>query len=257
MTAPSYRATLTTYLRPLRGKVATLAVTLLASIGLQLYVPQLLARFIDEAITESAAVSALIAIGIAYLIAGLINQVLDAISSYLGTDVGWIATNRLREDLSRHLLALDMGYHNDTTPGEMIERVDGDVTAVSDFISRFLVRLLGAAVLLGGVLVVSWLTDFRMGLALTLYVIGGAGVAVELAQPPDQSRRGGAGGFRQPVRIHRGASGGDRRHTLAWGGAIHDGALCPGHGELLPSHHSCLAQAGHCLGHSQHRVLGR
>ncbi len=172
MTAPSYRATLTTYLRPLRGKVATLAVTLLASIGLQLYVPQLLARFIDEAITESAAVSALIAIGIAYLIAGLINQVLDAISSYLGTDVGWIATNRLREDLSRHLLALDMGYHNDTTPGEMIERVDGDVTAVSDFISRFLVRLLGAAVLLGGVLVVSWLTDFRMGLALTLYVIG-------------------------------------------------------------------------------------
>jgi len=171
VTAPSYRATLTTYLRPLRGKVITLAVTLLASIGLQLFVPQLLARFIDQATTRTTPVSVLISIGIAYLVAGIITQVLDAISSYLGTDVGWVATNRLREDLSRHLLSLDMGYHNDTTPGEMIERVDGDVTAISDFISRFLVRLLGAAVLLGGVLIVSWFTDWRMGLALLLYVI--------------------------------------------------------------------------------------
>ncbi len=192
MTAPSYRATLTTYLRPLRGKVATLAVTLLASIGLQLYVPQLLARFIDEAITGSAPVSALIAIGVAYLIAGLVNQVLDAVSSYLGTDVGWIATNRLREDLSRHLLALDMGYHNDTTPGEMIERVDGDVTAVSDFISRFLVRLLGAGRSprwRAGRVLVDRLTD---GFGPDPLCHRRAGVAVELAQSPDQSRRGGA-----------------------------------------------------------------
>ncbi|MGH9895954.1 MAG: ABC transporter transmembrane domain-containing protein, partial [bacterium] len=82
------------------------------------------------------------------------------------------ATNRLREDLGRHLLSLDMGYHNDTTPGEMIERVDGDVTAVSDFISRFLVRLLGAGVLLLGVLVVAWFEDRVMGISLTAYVIG-------------------------------------------------------------------------------------
>ena len=172
MTAPSYRATLQTYLRPLRSKVAILAGALLASIGLQLFVPQLLSRFIDQALSGSVAVSALVAIGVAYLIAGLINQGLDAISSYLGTDLGWIATNRLREDLSRHLLTLDMGFHNDTTPGEMIERVDGDVTSISEFISRFLVRLLGAGVLLAGVLVVSWFTDWRMGLALVVYVAG-------------------------------------------------------------------------------------
>jgi ABC-type multidrug transport system fused ATPase/permease subunit len=152
--------------------VVVLGATLLASIGLQLFVPQLLARFIDQTTSGSAPVSVLVSIGFAFLIAGLVNQVLDAISSYLGTDVGWIATNRLREDLSRHLLSLDMGFHNDTTPGEMIERVDGDVTAVSEFISRFLVRLLGAGVLLLGVLVVSWVTDWRMGVALTLYVIG-------------------------------------------------------------------------------------
>jgi ABC-type multidrug transport system fused ATPase/permease subunit len=63
-----------------------------------------------------------------------------------------------------------MGFHNDTTPGEMIERVDGDVTAISNFISRFLVRLLGAGILLIGVVVVSWIEDSRMGIAISIYV---------------------------------------------------------------------------------------
>ena len=171
MTAPSYRATLTTYLRPLRPRVVLLTLLMLGSIGLQLTVPLLLSRFIDEAVAK-AAVSGMVAIGVAYLIAGIFNQVLDAGASYLGADIGWRATNRLREELGDHLLTLDMGFHNETTPGEMIERVDGDVTAISDFISRFLVRLAGAGVLLIGVLVVCWLEDYRMGVAITIYVFG-------------------------------------------------------------------------------------
>jgi ABC-type multidrug transport system fused ATPase/permease subunit len=96
---------------------------------------------------------------------------LDAGASYLGTDIGWSATNRLREELTSHLFSLDMGFHNDTTPGEMIERVDGDVTAISEFISRFLVRLIAAGVLLTGVVVVCWFESPAMGLTITLYVV--------------------------------------------------------------------------------------
>ncbi|HEU4916801.1 MAG TPA: ABC transporter ATP-binding protein [Acidimicrobiia bacterium] len=169
--APSYRATLTTYLRPLRGRVAVLGVLLLGSIGLQLVIPLILADFIDTAISGSA-VAGLTTAGIAYLVAGILNQFLDAGASYLGTDIGWSATNRLREELTEHLFTLDMGFHNDTTPGEMIERVDGDVTALSEFISRFLVRLIAAAILLTGVIVVCWLETPAMGLTITIYVIG-------------------------------------------------------------------------------------
>ncbi len=168
--APSYRATLTTYLRPLRGRVAVLGVLLLGSIGLQLVIPLILADFIDTAISGSA-VAGLTTAGIAYLVAGILNQFLDAGASYLGTDIGWSATNRLREELTEHLFTLDMGFHNDTTPGEMIERVDGDVTALSEFISRFLVRLIAAAILLTGVIVVCWLETPAMGLTITIYVI--------------------------------------------------------------------------------------
>ncbi len=186
VTTPSYRTTLTTYLAPLRGRATLLLMALLASIGLQLVVPQLLARFIDQ-VGSRAAVNGLVGIGVAYLLAGIVNQLLDAFTSYLGTDIGWSATNRLREDLGRHLLSLDMGYHNDTTPGEMIERVDGDVTAVSDFISRFLVRLLGAGVLLLGVLVISWFEDQVMGVSLTVYVLGVLGLLWSLRNLPVQA----------------------------------------------------------------------
>lgn len=169
MTAPSYRSTLVTYLSPLRMRVGLLALALLCTIGLQLLVPQILRRFIDSALA-GVAVSGLVAAGVAYLVAGVVNQLLNAGATYLGADVGWTGTNALREDLAAHLLSLDMGFHTGTTPGELIERIDGDVTAVSEFISRFVVRLLGSGFLLVGVLVVSWIEDWRMGAAISLYV---------------------------------------------------------------------------------------
>src|SRR5687767_1232772 len=107
--APSYRATLSTYLRPHRGRVIVLMLLLLGSIGLQLVIPLILRDFIDSAMAGSA-VAGLTTAGIAYLIAGVLNQLLDAGASYLGTDIGWSATNRLREELTSHLFSLDMGF---------------------------------------------------------------------------------------------------------------------------------------------------
>ncbi len=159
-----------TYLVPQRGKVTILAAVLLATTGLQLIVPLILQRFIDGALTGEPQ-SVLTAAGIAYLVAGVANQLFAAVATYLGADVGWTATNRLREDLARHLLGLDMGFHTDTTPGEMIERIDGDVTAVANFLSRFLVRLLGAGLLLVGVIAVAWWKSSLIGAVYTTFVI--------------------------------------------------------------------------------------
>lgn len=155
-----------------------LALALIASIGLQLIVPLILKQFIDSALT-GAAVGALTMAGIAFLVAGVVNQVLSATATYLGAHVGWAATNDLREDLTRHLLRLDMGFHTNTTPGEMIERIDGDVTAVANFLARFVVRLLGSGLLLLGVLVVSWFQNVWIGVGITIYV---AAVGVLIAR---------------------------------------------------------------------------
>ena len=170
MTAPGYRSALVTYLAPQRRKVVLLAVALFGSIGLQLLVPLVLRRFIDAALA-GVAVSALLTAGIVYLAASLLDQILAATATYFGADVGWLATNALRHDMARHLLHLDMGFHTGTTYGELIERVDGDVTALSDFLSRFMVRVVGSGLLLLGVLVVLWIDDWRIGLPMTIYVV--------------------------------------------------------------------------------------
>ncbi len=169
MAAPSYRQTLATYLAPQRGKVGILTAVLLATTALELAIPLVLQRFIDGALSGEAR-SVLIAAGVAYLVAGVCKQLFLGVTTYLGADVGWTATNRLREDLAEHLLDLDMGFHTDNTPGEMIERIDGDVTALAEFLSRFIVRLLGAGLLLVGVIAVAWSQSALMGVAYTAFV---------------------------------------------------------------------------------------
>ncbi len=76
------------------------------------------------------------------------NQVLTVAVSYLGNDVSWRSTNLLRGDLLKHCLRLDMRFHNLKTPGEMIERIDGDVTHMSNFFSMFIIKVIGSFVLL-------------------------------------------------------------------------------------------------------------
>ena len=64
-----------------------------------------------------------------FMAVAVAQQLLAIGATYVGRRVGWTATNGLRADLARHCLALDLGFHKQRTPGELIERIDGDVTA--------------------------------------------------------------------------------------------------------------------------------
>ena len=85
--------------------------------------------------------------------------------------VAWTATNALRYDLALHCLRLDLSFHKARTPGELIERIDGDVTALANFFSQFVVQVLGSLLLLVGVLAVLWTVDWRVGTALSLFAL--------------------------------------------------------------------------------------
>lgn len=167
-------STLLTYLRPQRSRVALLCVLLLASIGLQLLNPQILRSFIDAASgadgpvasLESLLVLALVFIGVA-----LATQVLSIVATYLSERIAWSATNRLRRTLALHCLHLDMPFHHERTPGELIERIDGDVTALSTFFSQLVVKVFGSTLLLVGVLALLFWEDWRVGLALMIFAL--------------------------------------------------------------------------------------
>ena len=85
--------------------------------------------------------------------------------------LAWTSTNELREDLALHCLRLDMSFHNQKTPGEMIERVDGDVASLASFFSDFTIRVLGNCLLLTGVLVALYMENIKIGAALTVYAV--------------------------------------------------------------------------------------
>ena len=131
-----YAALLGRYLRPYGPRVALLALLIFAGIGLRLAYPQVVRFFIDTARDGGAKEDLIWAAGV-YLAIGLARQFVFLGGSYLGQDVGWRVTNTMRGELADHCLRLDMGFHNEHTPGELVERVDGDTTTLSNFFSQF------------------------------------------------------------------------------------------------------------------------
>ncbi len=165
-----YAALLLQYLKPQWLRVLLLAIFMFSGIGLGLLNPQIIRYFIDTAKAGGATRSLLIAGGL-FLAIGLLRQVVMLVSSYLGQDIGWHATNWMRGDLAHHCLNLDMDFHHQHTPGEMVERIDGDTTALSNFFSEFVLQILGNFFFLVGVLILVAREDWRIGIALTLFVL--------------------------------------------------------------------------------------
>ncbi|WP_458126704.1 ABC transporter ATP-binding protein [Paenibacillus sp. Z3-2] len=158
------------YLKPVKGRLTVLLIMLLTSTGLQLVNPQIIKRFIDTA-ASGGVLTNLIQLAGLFLVVAVINQLITVAVSYLGNDVAWRATNQLRGDLLKHCLRLDMRFHNVKTPGEMIERVDGDVTSISNFFAMFIVQVIGSFVLLAGILGFMFSVNVPIALVMTVFTL--------------------------------------------------------------------------------------
>ena len=161
---------LSRYIRPQTRRFALLSGLLLFSITLQVVNPQIMRYFIDTALSSGTDQKLLLAaaffIGIALLQQGVSISV-----TYLGENVAWTATNALRAELARHCLNLDMDFHNAHTPGELIERIDGDVTELATFFSQFVITLVGNGLLMVGIVLALFREDWVAGLAFALFSV--------------------------------------------------------------------------------------
>ena len=159
---------LITYLRPFWRQAFAMAVLLLAAIGIELFSPQILRNFVDTA-QRGGPQQALIATALLFLSIALFGQAVRVGAIYMSEQVGWQATNRLRTHVLRHVLSLDLTFHKRNPPGVLIERVDGDVTSLANFFSRFVIELLGNGLLMLGTLALLFREDWRVGLGVTAY----------------------------------------------------------------------------------------
>ena len=157
------------YLRPHARGFTLLVLALLAATALPLAGPQLLRSFVDRAAAGDPT-STLVRIALAYLGIALAAQAVQIATAWWGGRLAWRVTNRLREDLTEHVLGLDLSFHGRHTPGELIERIDGDVTALGEFLSRFALHVIGGALLLAGTVVLVWREDVLVGAALTAFL---------------------------------------------------------------------------------------
>jgi ATP-binding cassette subfamily B protein len=159
-----------------------LTVLVVAGIGLQLVNPWIVAYFIDTATANtavpgtaaySAGLRTLYGAALIFMCLTIVRQIVNLTAVYLGQNVAWTATNALRADLALHCLKLDMAFHKQYKPGELIERVDGDVNQLANFFSQLIIQLGSNVLLIIGVMVLLFVADWRVGVAITAVLLLG------------------------------------------------------------------------------------
>jgi ATP-binding cassette subfamily B protein len=149
-----------------------MAVVLLAGIAIKLLNPQVLRYFLDTAQLEGGGTfRRLSTAAVLFLAFAILGHVMTLITQYTAALVGWSSTNRLRADLALHILRLDMPFHKSHTPGELIDRVDGDVTRLSNFLSEFIVKVIGNGLLVVGILLFLFRENAWVGLGMLVYTL--------------------------------------------------------------------------------------
>lgn len=160
---------------PHHARLAGMAAVLAVAGALPLAGPLLIGRFIDDAVNGATSTRLLFLAGV-YIAIGVTRQLMAVVVAWTAADLAWTVTNELRSDLTRHVLSLDLGFHRRTSPGELVSRVDGDVTALSEFIAQFAVKAIAAAVTLVGIVVVVATQDWRIGVGFAAYLFVAVGV---------------------------------------------------------------------------------
>ena len=166
-------------LRPERRRTGAVITVLLVAMLLRLATPALLGRFVDAA-TSNGTLDTLTTIAIAYVAAALISELLSLGVVWGSVNLSWRAGNRLRERLANHALRLDMSWHGKHSPGQLIERIDGDVEALVVFFANVVVHVIGNIALVVGMLIVAFFINATAALVLLISAIVGTVVMVRL-----------------------------------------------------------------------------
>ena len=167
-----YWQLLVNYLTPHKGQVSLLAFVSVLNIAFKLINPQIVKYFIDSA-EQAAPLEKLMTAAAIFMGISLLSQGVQVVITYLGENIAWLATNALRADLTLHCLKLDMSFHKKYKPGELIERLDGDVTQLANFFSQLVIQLGSNLILIIGVLVILWAQEWSIGLSITLAILVG------------------------------------------------------------------------------------
>ena len=166
---PSRWSALAALLRPDRGRWIALGLLVAVASALGLAGPVVIRRIIDQA-TEGATTADIVRLAVVFLVIAGAAQLAQVAVAWSATVAAWSTTNELRLSMTDHVLTLDHEFHRTHTPGELIQRVDGDVTSVSDFLGQVVPKALGSIFLVVGMNTVLFVIDWRLALGMIAYL---------------------------------------------------------------------------------------
>ena len=176
-TATSRWRALAALLRPDSRRWVGLGLLVALASGLSLAGPLVVRRIVDLASAGTTA-GQLTSLAFVYLGLAVATQLILVAVSWFATVTAWHTTNQIRLQLAGHVLGLDHEFHRRHTPGELIQRVDGDVTSVSDFLGRVVPKAVGAAAMVIGMVLVLAVVDWRLAVGASIYVTLSAALIV-------------------------------------------------------------------------------
>jgi ABC-type multidrug transport system fused ATPase/permease subunit len=154
-------------LRPYRGRVALMLVTMLAAIGAALAPPYLAGRAVDSGIVAGD-VSSLELIVAAFVAISVLYAATTYLQTYL---VGWVGTRALqdlRERVFAHLQTMSIGFFTRRSPGVLISRMTNDIEALNQLLTSGVVTMFSSSLTLIGVVVIMLALDVRLALVTFL-----------------------------------------------------------------------------------------
>jgi ATP-binding cassette, subfamily B, bacterial len=169
-------------LRPYRGRVILMLVSLTVATGAALAPPYLAGRAIDDGIRASD-LDALTVILVLFVAAALVNWAASYAQTYLINWVGQRALQDLRIELFEHLQRLSVGFYGRNRTGVLISRITNDVQALDQLVTEGISTLFSATLTLVGTAVILLLLDVELALItfITFPVLLIGSVAFRLA----------------------------------------------------------------------------
>ncbi len=149
------------YLKPYWRQVLVAYTAMLFSVGLNLLVPQIIKRVIDDGVTSGNAVRLFIAGGVILLIA-VVRAVMGFNEMYFGEWLTHSVAFDLRQNFYLRVQWLPFAFHDRTHTGELMSRATSDITETERFVGIGMMGLVSTTLLMAGVLAAMFWEEPRL-----------------------------------------------------------------------------------------------
>jgi len=164
-----------TYCQVHRTSLAAAVLLSMLVTGTTLTLPRLMQMAIDNSMTApcldtASRMSNLGGLALIYGIAVAVTFAAGFIQVVLLEYIGQSIMNRLRNDLYRHLLCLDLAFFHSHPAGRLVTRLTNDIQNMHEMFTSVMVTLFNDALKLIGILVVLYLLNIRLAMVMTVFL---------------------------------------------------------------------------------------